>query len=236
MVAAAGHTGATFISGPTTSTIHSLNWAGYAVSRAGAAFRNVQAAFFVPYVDCSRTPNSYSAHWLGLDGLGSSTVEQLGVAAGCVGSVPQYYAWYEMYPKAVSVALSVHPGNSIAASVSYQSASHQFVLKLQDTTTGRQFSRSVKCAAKACIRSSAEVISEAPSDKSGQILPLADYRAASFSDISITNEQRRQGGLNSKWWTTYQIAQVGQASHELAAQPTATHLGQAFTNYWFREN
>lgn len=236
MVAASGHSGPTFVAGPRSSTIHSLNWAGYAVSRAGAAFRYVQAAFFVPYVDCSRTPNSYSAHWLGLDGLGSSSVEQLGVAAGCVGSVPQYYAWYEMYPKAVSVALSVHPGNAIHASVFYRSASHRFVLKLQDTTTGRQFSRSVKCAAKACVRSSAEVISEAPSDNSGAIMPLADYRAASFSAISITNERGRPGGLKSKWWNTYQIVQVGQASHELAAQPTATYQGQAFSNYWFREN
>jgi hypothetical protein len=67
-------------------------------------------------------------------------------------------------------------------------------------------------------------------------MPLADYRAASFSDISITNAHGRASGLNAKWWNTYEIVQAGQASHELAAQPTATHLGQAFSNYWFREN
>lgn len=236
MVAAAGHPGPAVIAGRSISTVQSLNWAGYAVSRAGAAFRYVQAAFFVPYVDCSSTPNSYSSHWVGLDGLGSSTVEQIGVAAGCAGSIPQYYAWYEMYPKSVSVAFSVRPGNSITASVFYKPATGRFVLKLQDTTTGQQFSRSLRCAAKACIRSSAEVISEAPSNKSGNILPLADYRAASFSSISITNARGRRGGLDSKWWSSYQIVQVGQASHEVAAQPTSLDQGRAYTNYWFREN
>ena len=52
---------------------------------------------------------------------------------------------------------------------------------LRDVTNGRHFSPDPQCAAKACIRSSAEVISEAPSNGSGGILPLADYRAAGYS-------------------------------------------------------
>ena len=83
-----------------TRTIDSYNWAGYAVARAGLAFRSVRAAFFVPYADCRDTPGASSSHWVGLDGLGSSSVEQIGVAVSCAGTKPRYYAWYEMYPKA----------------------------------------------------------------------------------------------------------------------------------------
>jgi len=218
------------------SVIHSLNWSGYAVSRVSAAFRNVRAEFFVPYVDCAGTPNAYSSHWVGLDGLSSPTVEQIGVAAGCAGSAAQYYAWFETYPKAVSKAFVVHPGNSIVASVFYDAARKKYVLRLRDVTTGRHLSKSLKCAASACLRSSAEVISEAPSTANGRILPLANYRAASFSGISVTNAHGHRGGLHAKWWKTYQIVETGQVTHEVAAQPTVLYQGRAFSIYWFQEN
>ena len=236
IVAAPGQHGMADILRHHSSVIHSLNWSGYAVGRPLASFRNVRAAYFVPYVDCAGTPNSYSSHWVGLDGLGSASVEQVGVAAGCAGTAAQYYAWYEMYPKAVSVEFSVHPGNSILASVYYDAARRKFVLRLRDITTGKHFSKTLKCAASACTRSSAEVISEAPSSAAGQILPLADYRAASFSSVSVTNARGHRGGLHTKWWHTYQIVGTGPVTHEVTAQPTVLYQGQAFSVYWFQQN
>jgi len=216
------------------AVIHSLNWAGYAANRAGTTFRSVSAAFLVPYLDCSATPKSYSSHWVGLDGLGSASVEQVGIEADCSGSTAQYSAWYEMYPKPVSVVFQVGAGNAVQASVTYKRSAGKFVLMLRDTTNGRHFSRTLNCAAKACIRSSAEVISEAPSNGSGGILPLADYRAASYSGITLTTSRGRRSGLISRHWNTFQIVGVGDSSHELAAQPTSLFQGQAFSVYWFR--
>ena len=96
---------------PGHAVIHSLNWAGYAGNRAGTTFRYVRAAFQVPYLDCAAATKSYSSHWVGLDGLGSATVEQVGIEADCTGSTPRYYAWYEMYPKPVSIAFKVRAAN-----------------------------------------------------------------------------------------------------------------------------
>jgi Peptidase A4 family len=234
MVAAAGHRVLTRLLRGSHRVVHSLNWSGYAAARVGMSFQSARATFFVPYVDCGSTPNSYSSHWVGLDGLGSSSVEQVGVQAGCTGSVAQYYAWYEMYPNPVSIAFPVHPGNPIVARVSYQRSNRKFVLELTDVGTGRHFRHALRCAASACLRSSAEVISEAPSTASGEILPLADYRAASFTSISLSNARGHRGGLSARWWKTYQIVGVGQSSHQLAAQPTALYQGQAFSVYWFR--
>ena len=219
---------------PGRAIIHSLNWAGYAGNRAGTRFRYVSAAFQVPYLDCAAAPKSYSSHWVGLDGLGSASVEQVGIEADCSGSRAQYYAWYEMYPKPVSVAFQVRVGNAIQASVTYKRSARKFVLTLRDTTNGRHLSRTLKCAAKACLRSSAEVISEAPSNGSGGILPLADYRAAGFSSIALTTSGGRHSGLNSRAWNTYQIVGVGDSSHQLEAQPTSLIGGRAFSTYWFR--
>ncbi len=194
----------------------------------------MSAAFFVPYLDCSATPDSYSSHWVGLDGLGSASVEQVGIEADCSGSTGQYYAWYEMYPRPVSVVFRVAAGNAVQASVTYKRSARKFVLRLRDTTSGRYFSRTLGCAATACTRSSAEVISEAPSNSSGAILPLADYRAAGYSGIALTTSRGRRSGLISRHWKTFQIVGVGASSHQLAAQPTSLFQGQAFSVYWFR--
>ena len=64
-------------------------------------FRYVRAAFFVPCADCQAAPGAATSHWVGLDRLGSNSVEQIGVAVHCAGSKPHYYAWYEMYLKGV---------------------------------------------------------------------------------------------------------------------------------------
>jgi hypothetical protein len=219
-----------------TSKIDSVNWAGYAAARPGTGFRYVQATFFVPYVDCTSTLNAFSSHWVGLDGLNSRTVEQLGVEAGCAGSSPEYYAWFEMYPGNEASAFSVKPGNSIVASVYYNRQTSMFILAMDDTTTGQHFSRSLKCAANPCTRASAEVISESPADASGKALPLADYRASSFSGISVTDSLGRRGTLKSQWWNTYQITEIGGTSGGVAGQSTSLYQGEAFNNYWFRED
>ena len=216
------------------AVIHSLNWAGYAGNRAGTTFRYVRAAFQVPYLDCATATKSYSSHWVGLDGLGSATVEQVGIEADCAGATPRYYAWYEMYPKPVSVAFKVRAGHAIQASVTYKRSARKFALMLRDTTSGRHFARTLKCAAKVCLRSSAEVISEAPSSTSGGILPLANYRAASYSSITLTTSRGHRSGLTSRFWKTFQVVGVGESSRKLAAQPTALFRGQAFSVYWFR--
>ncbi len=234
MVTAPGHFRPASTSRPGHTVIHSLNWAGYAANRAGTSFRSVSAAFLVPYLDCPAAPKSYSSHWVGLDGLGSASVEQVGIEADCSGSTAQYHAWYEMYPKPVSVVFQVRAGNAVRASVTYKRSSRKFVLMLRDLTNGRHFSRTLNCAAKACIRSSAEVISEAPSNGSGGILPLADYRAASYSGITLTTSRGRRSGLSSRYWNTFQIVGVGDSSHALAAQPTSLVQGHAFGVYWFR--
>jgi hypothetical protein len=232
----AGQAGPSRAARPGARVIHSLNWAGYAANRAGTSFRYVSAAFFVPYLNCAAATPSYSSHWVGLDGLGSATVEQVGIEADCSGTTAQYYAWYEMYPNPVSAAFPVRPGNAIQASVTYQRSNRKFVLMLRDTSNGRHVAKALKCAAKACLRSSAEVISEAPSDGSKGILPLADYRAANYSGITVTTTRGRSSGLLSRRWDTYQIVGVGDSSDELAAQPTSLFQGQAFSIYWFRAN
>ena len=61
--------------GRAASGATSLNWAGY--SATGSSFTSVTATWTQPAVK-ARTAETYAAFWVGLDGDGSDTVEQIG--------------------------------------------------------------------------------------------------------------------------------------------------------------
>jgi hypothetical protein len=152
----------------------STNWSGYAVT--GNRFTSVSAAWTEPSVTCSGT--AYSSFWVGLDGDTSNTVEQTGTDADCSGTTPQYYAWYEMYPKyPVNLGNPVKPGDAMSASV-VTDGTGSFTLTVADATQGWTFKTTARL--KSAQLSSAEVIAEAPSSRSG-VLPLANFGTVNFT-------------------------------------------------------
>jgi hypothetical protein len=132
-------------------------------------------------VTCNGT-TAYSSFWVGLDGDTSSTVEQTGTDADCSGSTPQYYAWYEMYPKfPTNLKNPVQPGDHFTATVT-TNGSGGFTLTLSNTTRG--WTNTTNARLKSAKLASAEVIAEAPSS-SGGVLPLANFGTVSFSGASV---------------------------------------------------
>jgi hypothetical protein len=159
----------------------STNWSGYAVT--GSRFTSVSASWTEPTVTCSGT--AYSSFWVGLDGDTSGTVEQTGTDADCSGSTPQYYAWYEMYPKfPVNLPGAVRPGDKLSASVT-TNGSGSFTLTITDSTQG--WKNTTNARLKSAKLASAEVIAEAPSS-SGGVLPLANFGTVSFSGATANGK------------------------------------------------
>jgi hypothetical protein len=156
----------------------SSNWSGYAVTGADGSITDVKGSWIVPSVTCAQgAPDSYSSFWVGIDGYGSSTVEQLGVDANCISGKAEYSAWVEFYPHWPSTinTVKVEPGNTIFAEVS-SSAKGQFTVSLNNQSNGQSFSLSTKM--QQAKLSSAEWIVEAP--WSSGVLPLANFNVASF--------------------------------------------------------
>jgi hypothetical protein len=221
-------------------TIRSADWAGYAAlpQHRGGQFRAVSATFTVPSVRCPGTERTFSVHWVGLDGFSDNTVEQTGIEARCQGGKPVYSAWWETYPHgSVTSKLTVAPGDAVTASVRYaagRGAHHgQYHLVLKDVTRRTGFSVWRGCGAKKCRNSSAEVISEAPSNFG--VLPLADYGITTFASIGVTDLAGQHGGIRSAQWRRARIIQVGSGRHPaVLAGPGALFGGGAFSNSWHR--
>jgi hypothetical protein len=142
--------------GPGTST----NWSGYAIDGTGATA--MTGTWVEPKVTCAPGENSWSSPWVGIDGDNSNTVEQTGTDSDCRNGVPSYYAWYEMYPKAMVVVNMgpVSPGDSFTGSVAYSSHTG-FTLTLTDNTT--HVTVSEQQSSTKAARTSVEWIMEGPS-------------------------------------------------------------------------
>ena len=242
------------------TSLQSTNWAGYASSLGTTTFRFVSAHFTVPTVDCTgvTAPNgAWSGHWVGLDGFRSTstTVEQIGVLAGCDGTstTPVYAPFWEMFPNAANEPnIPVDAGDAISLSVYYNKATRKFTLTFSDATNHQHFTRTRACPAGAtCRRNSAETISEAPAEVIGStlsILPLANFQAANFANVAITNTSgTHRGGLRSSFWNTFKITQASDGTNVTVAGdpiaagtlldiPTALSLKRNFSDQWQAAN
>jgi hypothetical protein len=179
-----------------------MNWCGYSFDApSGTTVNSVQAEWAVPAANGSVTPNSYASFWVGIDGANLSTpfngqtIEQIGTDSEVVNGVPQYYAWYEMYPAGEQkIAITISPGNSMAASVQYATSgayAGEFDLSIADATTGVSYSNYFSPpGGTTALRNSAEWVAEAPWTINNRgdlaVLPLSEFGTMSFSGDSAS--------------------------------------------------
>ncbi len=215
------------------TTVESTNWSGYAVTGSNGAFTSVSASWTQPTATCSssssgrhgRSSDEYAAFWVGLDGYSSDSVEQTGTDSDCDGTTPDYYGWYEMYPAdPVYFTNTVKPGDSISASVTF-SGTDTYTLVLTDHT--QDWTQTITKNQSGLDRSSAEVITEAPSSSSG-VLPLAD-----FGTVNYTASTDNGSSMGTQSPTA--IVMVDNSGQDKDSTSSMSSSG-AFSNTWIRSS
>jgi hypothetical protein len=185
----------------------SSNWAGYVVRpSAGKRMRSVSGTWVEPSVSCTAGQASYSAVWVGLGGYSQNAkaLEQIGTDSDCTRSGHAVYSsWVELLPAApVALAIKVHPGDRITASVTV--IGRDATLGLRNLSSGRSSSRTVRLAS--LDVSSAEWIVEAPSDclSSGscRTLPLANFGRVAFTNATASIGSSTTTIPGGSWSTT----------------------------------
>jgi hypothetical protein len=219
-------------------TVMSPNWSGYVVT--GSQFTSAQGSWTVPSVDCSRTPNSESAFWVGIDGYlnSSQTVEQTGTDSDCRGTTPRYYAWYEFYPHGSVIIdrVTVAPGDVMSASVEYSNS--EFTLTITNQTTGHSFSKTG--TVQGARRSSAEWIVEKPEAclPTCGLAPLSDfgtvYLGQDYTNSSGTNfaTDSSTSGAIEAFGTNVQMIVMSNNGTDNAVPSTLTSDGTSFDVKW----
>lgn len=166
----------------------SQNWSGYAAS--GGTYTSVTSTWVQPSVTC--TTNGIAAFWVGLDGMGSPSVEQTGTAADCSTGSPVYFAWWELYPQndMQQYRDAVTPGDVLTATVTSLGGA-QYELDLSDTTKG--WTERNRQAAPGALNASAEIVAEAVTS-GGSISALPDFGSARFSGTRIDHAAPQAAG------------------------------------------
>jgi hypothetical protein len=200
----------------------SSNWSGYAAT--GQTFSSVSSNWTEPTATCNDSGDEYAAFWVGLDGFNSDSVEQTGTDSDCDGGSPDYYGWYEMYPAApVYYSNPVSPGDSMSASVSV--SGDTYTLVLTDNTQG--WTQTQTISESGLQDSSAEVITEAPSDSSGP-LPLADFGTVNYTGSTVD-------GSSMDAYNPTEIVMVGSSGDQLDTTSPMDSNGD-FSNTWQAES
>jgi Peptidase A4 family len=215
-------------SGGTLNFIKSSNWSGYAAHLPRKhTFHSVSASWVQPRAHCTTsTGDEFAAFWVGLDGYNSTSVEQTGTDSDCDGTTPTYYGWFEMFPAApVLFKNPVAAGDHMSASVTFTGV-EKYTLVLTDAT--RHWTRTIVRRNASLARSSAEVITEAPSSgATGAVLPLADFGTVRFSLVRVN-------GLVLNKETPSRIVMYDMGNLPEDSTSLLGNAGGAFSNTWIR--
>jgi len=202
----------------TKSASQSSNWSGYAET---GSFSSAVGHWTVPTVSrTTSTPNRFSSQWVGIDGFNNSNLIQTGTEADFTNGSAHYLAWWEILPAAETVipSITVHPGDSMTASVARNSGT-SWHISITDNTTGASFStnRTYRGAG-----TSAEWIEEATS-VNGQIGPPSKFSTFSFTNLT-------SNGANPNLNANEEILLVqGSTTFSTPSAPNSTHNGFSVT-------
>ncbi|HTJ68333.1 MAG TPA: G1 family glutamic endopeptidase [Actinospica sp.] len=167
----------------------SSSWAGYAV--AGGTYHSVTGNWTVPALNCSVTSGDVS-FWSGIDGYGTSTVEQIGIDAVCnADGTSEYDPWVEMYPAdSIYFAETVKAGDKMTSAVTTP-GNGTFTLTLGDTT--QAWKKTYTFSTTAASISTAEVIVEAIGDQSSTP-PTPDFGTIMFTHVTANGTTFAKAG------------------------------------------
>ena len=195
-----------FASNPQGEIISNLSWAGYVVSRttnAKVEVTAINASWVVPAVNVY-VGTSFSSMWIGIGGQLEKTLIQVGTEQDVTTGQGTYYAWYELLPS-FAVRLStifVSPGDVMFASLSLvDSATNQWSIQINDTTTGQAYSTTVTYNS---ARSSGEWIMERPTINN-RLTTLADFGNVTFTGCYL-NANNISGSISKFYFSRLEMA------------------------------
>ncbi|WP_100488532.1 G1 family glutamic endopeptidase [Sporolactobacillus pectinivorans] len=211
-----------------SGTQESSNWSGYAVTPASgsSAYTSITGSWIVP--KASGSSASVSSQWIGLGGMGSSDLLQMGTVEQFQGNHEIATLFWEQLPAVSQNLVTVPVGSKIMTKIFDRNGSEWSLNFKVIEPNGHILTPSVSVnldsGYASGIGTSAEWISEDPSDQNGNLYPLADTGVVAF-----TNAESNEAPINSSNNQVQPIALVNSIGSVLIAPSTIYSEGTAFS-------
>ncbi|WP_242832400.1 G1 family glutamic endopeptidase [Desulfosporosinus orientis] len=205
----------------------SSNWAGYIVtpSFSGDPYNSVSGTWTVPNITASQE-DALAAQWIGLGGVLSSDLLQMGTIEQIQNGEPVADVFWEQLPSAAQTIMTVPIGATITASISKATDS---TWNLSFTVNGETPTQTIPSVTldesyAQGIGTSAEWISEDPSNANGQLYPLADMGTVQYQDAMANDNP-----INDSTNTVQPVALVSRNGSVLITPSELGADGQSFS-------
>ena len=208
-----------------STTDYALNWAGYVATGSDGSVTSVAGTWVVPTITCSSSQTDLSV-WVGIDGFNTKDLIQAGTGAACNGGSASYDAWWEVLPAPETIisSITVHPGDTVTASVTYSTSTEKFTMTIADGS--HSFSKTKKVSPAA--RDAAVCIVERP-EVGGSLSSLAKFKTATFSSCTATISGATHG---IGGFPGVKVDMVNTADTKIIASTSALKTESSFTVTW----
>ncbi|WP_411681017.1 G1 family glutamic endopeptidase [Clostridium thailandense] len=197
----------------------SNNWAGYVVTPTSSnAYTSVSGSWTVPNVSASKK-NAVAAQWIGLGGVSSEDLLQMGTVEEIENGQPVAEVFWEKLPDVAQDVMSVPIGSTINVSISNSSDSTWSLTFTANTPDGKTETQTVSTTLDSSyaqgIGTSAEWISEDPSDANSKLVPLANMGTVKYQSAMVNG-----GALNAPGNNVQPVAMVSSNGNSIMISPS----------------
>ncbi|WP_368490138.1 G1 family glutamic endopeptidase [Clostridium sp. BJN0013] len=172
------------------NTEKSSNWAGYIVTPASESdsYTSISGSWTVPSIS-SNNENTVAAQWIGLGGIDSSDLLQMGTMEELENGQPVAVVFWEQLPDVAQNIMTIPINSTISVNI-YNSSGYTWNLTFTVTTPSAEvktqtISTTLDSSYAEGIGTSAEWISEDPSDVYGQLVPLANTDVVKYESAKV---------------------------------------------------
>lgn len=212
------------------NTEESTNWAGYITTpTTNSGYTSISGSWTVPNISASQR-NAVAAQWIGLGGVNSKDLLQMGTIEQMENGQPMAEVFWEQLPAAAQNVISIPIGSTVNVSISESTSSSStwnltFTVNSPDKQTQTQtISTTLDSSYAGGIGTSAEWISEDPSNLNGQLVPLANMGTVKYQSAIIDGQP-----LNASGNKVQPVAMVSSNKTILIAPSKLGVDGESFT-------
>ena len=210
-----------------SNTQGSGNWAGYIDTPAsGDQYTSVSGSWVVPNIT-ARQADAAAAQWIGLGGVSSEDLLQMGTIEEIQNGKPVAEVFWEQLPSPAQIVMTVPAGSTISATIS-PATNSDLTWNLSFTVNGKTQTKTIPAVTLSSsyaqgIGTSAEWISEDPSATDSQLYPLASMGTVTYTNALADNLPLKSAG------NVQPVAMVSSQGNVLIAPSVLNSDGKSFS-------